>query len=396
MGLMSVAEALARVVDGVVPVEAEHIPVEEAGGRVLAQDLLALRTQPPFDASAMDGYAVRAEDVLHTPVRLEIAGGAAAGRAASRPVGPMQAVRIFTGAPVPAGADAIVIQENVSGTEAGFIDVTQGAQRGAHIRTRGYDFREGECLLLAGERLTARHTMLAAAMNHARLPVRRKPVVSVIATGDELVPPGSEPGPAQIVSSIPAGLAAAITGWGGTPHVIGIARDDLASLSAAIAAGSHADVLVTTGGASVGDHDLVRQALLAAGMELGLWKIAMRPGKPLMYGRLGRQRVLGLPGNPVSAMVCARIFLKPLIQALLGLAHAYDRINLPLAEPLDANGEREHYMRGLANGGAVRALPDQDSSLMRLLAQANCLIIRPAGAPAVSPGCPVPVLPLEF
>lgn len=396
MALMSVADALARVVDGVIPVEAEHIPVEEAGGRILAQDLFALRTQPPFDASAMDGYAVRSEDAAQTPVRLEIAGGVAAGRAALHPVGPMQAVRIFTGAPVPAGADAIVIQENTRSPEPGFIDILQPAQQGAHIRTRGYDFREGECLLSAGEQLSARHTMLAAAMNHARVPVRRKPIVSMIATGDELVPPGSEPGPAQIVSSIPAGLAAAIAAWGGTPHLIGIARDNLESLRGGIAKAAHADVLVTTGGASVGDHDLVREALLAVGLQLDLWKIAMRPGKPLMYGRLARQRVLGFPGNPVSAMVCARIFLKPLIQALLGLPCADDRIHLALAEPLDANGEREHYMRGVASSGEVRALPDQDSSLMRLLAQANCLIIRAARAPAAAAGSMVPVLPLEF
>lgn len=395
MSLMPVAEALRRVLEGVSPLSAEHVPLREAAGRVLAADLAANLTQPPFNASAMDGYAVRAQDVAHPPVTLAVLGEAAAGNAFAGRVEPGMAVRIFTGAPVPEGADAIVIQENTE-REGASVTILKGAEAGTFVRRKGYDFSQAEVLLRAGVRLGARQLMLAAAMNHAALPVRRKPVVAILATGNELAPPGGEPRPDQIISSVPAGLHAAITVWGGEPLHLGIALDTVDSLADAIARARDADILLTIGGASTGDHDLVRQALLSAGMALDIWKIAMRPGKPLMFGHLGDQRVLGLPGNPVSAVICARVFLKPLLDTLLGRDEPDSAAALPLATPVQVNGEREHYMRGFIADGRVSALPDQDSSLMRLFAEANCLILRPAHASPAAAGEPVPVLPLDF
>jgi len=399
MALLSVAEALARVTQGLVPLGTERVAIGQATGRVLAEDLAARLTQPPFDASAMDGYAVRAEDIAALPATLRLVGQSAAGAGFRGSVGRGEAVRIFTGAPVPHGADTIVIQENAD--EASGVVTVKDAASGRHIRPRGQDFKEGEVLLAAGTRLGPRELMLAAAMNQPELPVRRKPKVAILATGDEVVPPGSELAPDQIVSSVPYGLAALIESHGGEAMSLGIAKDEPESLVTLARAGSAADILLTIGGASVGERDLVASALRSEGLELDFWRIAMRPGKPMLYGRLGIQRVLGVPGNPVSALICAHVFLKPMLSRMLGLAEeARPAPEAVLGEALEANGEREHYMRARSEWGEdgariVRPLPSQDSSLVAALARADCLIVRAPYAPALPRGARVRIMPLD-
>ena len=315
---------------------------------MLARNLSALRTQPPFANSAMDGYALRAADTAKTPATLTVIGESAAGRAFVGAVGSGQAVRIFTGAPMPDGADAIVVQEDVR-REGERIHLVSAVCAGDNLRAAGMDFHRGETLIAAGRRLTPRDVALAAAANHVDVPVRRRARVAILATGDELVPPGATPGPAQIVASNNFAVAGVVLSCGGIPIDIGIATDTLQALEEAIgrARDAEADVLVTLGGASVGDYDLVQKALVAAGMQLGFWRIAMRPGKPLMQGRLGSMRVLGLPGNPTSSMVCATLFLRPLLRALNGEpdpgADPSERGRL--AVDLPANGPRQDYMR---------------------------------------------------
>ena len=399
MALLSVAEALARVTHGLVPLETERVAIGQATGRVLAEDLAARLTQPPFDASAMDGYAVRAADVASLPATLRLIGASLAGAGFAGKVGRGEAVRIFTGAPVPRGADTIVIQENAD--ERSGVVTVKDATPGRHIRPRGQDFKEGEVLLAAGTRLGPRELMLAAAMNQAELPVRRKPKVAILATGDEVVPPGSELAPDQIVSSVPLGLAALIGAHGGETMSLGIAKDEPESLVTLARAGRAADILLTIGGASVGERDLVATALKSEGLELDFCRIAMRPGKPMLYGRLGSQRVLGVPGNPVSALICAHVFLKPMLSRMLGLAEeARPEPEAVLGEALEANGEREHYMRARSEWRedgtrVVRPLPSQDSSLVAALARADCLIVRAPEAPALGPGARVRIMPLD-
>lgn len=399
MALLSVAEALARVTHGIVPLDAESVALDRASGRVLAEDLAARLTQPPFDASAMDGYAVRAADVGSLPATLTLIGASLAGAGFAGRVGRGEAVRIFTGAPVPRGADTIVIQENADEI-AGVVTVKE-AEACRHIRPRGQDFREGEVLLAAGTRLGPRELMLAASMNQAEVPVRRKPKVAILATGDEVVPPGSELKQDQIVSSVPYGLAALIERHGGEAMSLGIAQDDPESLVTLARAGSAADILLTIGGASVGERDLVASALRREGLELDFWKIAMRPGKPLLYGRLGSQRVLGLPGNPVSAFVASLIFLVPMLHRMLGLVQkTRGEPEALLGEALQANGEREHYMGAVSEwredgSRVVRPLPSQDSSLVAGLSRSDCLIVRTPHAPALPQGARVRILPLD-
>lgn len=372
-----------------------------AHGQVLATPLLSRLTQPPFAASAMDGFAVRTADVKALPVTLRIVGEAGAGHGFHGMIGAGEAVRIFTGAPIPSGADAIVIQENAT-CGANEVIIREGFPDPEHIRPKGGDFSAGDELLPAGRRLTPRDITLAAATGHAELLVRRPPVVAILATGDELVPPGVPPGPDQIVCSNTYGLAGIVSAAGGTPRLLGIARDTADSLHERIEAARNADILVTVGGASVGDHDLVGPVLASRGMTLDFWKIAMRPGKPLMYGRLSSQHVLGLPGNPVSSMVCARLFLVPLIRKLMGLnANSGDHREAIVATPLAANGPRAHYMRAntqISLGGEITVTPvdNQDSSLMRPLAAADCLLIRPIGAPREEAGARVPILMMDF
>jgi molybdopterin molybdotransferase len=399
--MLSVEDALSRVVAGLEPVEAETIPLEDGHGRVLAEGVAARITQPPFDASAMDGYAVRAGDLKEIPCDLTVIGDAAAGHPFEGEVSTGRAVRIFTGGAVPGGADTIVIQEDTA-RDGDTVTVKEGVERGTFVRPRGFDFAEGDVLLEAGRKLLARDLSLAAAMNVTQFSVRRKPVVAILATGDELVMPGEELKPGQIISSNSYGLAAMIESAGGQPDIIGIARDTRESLAEHIARASDADILLTIGGASVGEHDLVQGVLEAAGMTLDFWKIAMRPGKPLMFGQLGEQRVLGLPGNPVSAMVCSRIFLVPMLEKMLGIDGPSSAPKTAmLGAGLEKNGPRQHYMRAtLETGpdGAIVVTPvrSQDSSLLSPLSQADCLIVRTPDAPAAGAGDAVPILPLDF
>jgi molybdopterin molybdotransferase len=403
-GLISVAEALSRVLASArEPLGEETVALRDAAGRTLAREVRALRTQPPFANSAMDGYALRSGDAAQTPARLAVIGDAAAGHAFQGRVGPGEAVRIFTGAPMPEGADAVAIQEQARRGGAS-VTLTESAATGDNVRPLGFDFVDGEALLSAGRRLTPRDVALAAAGNHPTLTVRRRPRVAILATGDELVAPGAALGPAEIAASNTFAVAGIAAAAGGEPIDLGIARDDPSALKSAIAQAraAQADVIVTLGGASVGDHDLVRQALLEAGMELGFWRIAMRPGKPLIHGRLGAAAVFGLPGNPTSSTVCALLFLRPLLRALVGDPEAGADPSEParLAVPLAANGVRQDYLRAVLTregDGAYLAAPAgaQDSSLVKVLARADALIVRAPQAPAAAAGEPCRIIRLE-
>jgi len=401
MALLPVEEALARVLDGTSPTAAQSVPLLGAHKRVLARDITAKLTKPPFNASAMDGYAVRAHDLATVPTPLRVAGESQAGCGFAGAVEQGEAVRIFTGAPLPGGTDTVVIQENTE--RAGDTVVVREAPRpGANVRTMGRDFREGQMVLTAGRPLNARAITLAAAAGHAQLSVRVKPRVAILATGDELVEPGAMPGPDQIVASNTYGLAALIEGAGGSPQLLGIARDTREALGAKLEAASGAEVVATIGGASVGDRDLVRAALEARGMALDFWKVAIRPGKPMLFGRMGATRVLGLPGNPVSCLVAARVFLVPLIHRLLGRTDSpLQETTAVLAHDLEPNGPRKHYMRARCEPGAtapprVSVLPSQDSAHLTGLLAADVLIVRAPNAPALPAGSEVCVLPLDF
>lgn len=402
MALMSAADALAAVLAGADALPEEQVALEQAYHRVLARDLAALRTQPPDDMSAMDGYAVRAADLATIPARLEVTGEAAAGRPWDKPLEAGEAVRIFTGGVVPPGADTVVIQENTS-RDGDLVIVNQAAAPGRNIRRRGIDFNEGDVLLSAGRRLTDRNLSLAASMNYPRLPVHRRPRVAILATGDELLPPGSTPGPGQIILSNGYALRALAESEGAETIDLGIAADTLEATTAAIRAARDGavDILVTTGGASVGDHDLMNVALKAEGVELDFWKIALRPGKPMMHGRLGGMRVIGLPGNPVSSYVCAFLFMVPLLRALAGRHDVHHKIEqVLLGSDLAANDQRQDYIRACletGDDGAMVAVPvgQQDSSLQANLSAAQGLLVRPPHAPAAAKGtlCPMIRLP---
>lgn len=400
MALMPVADALSAVLEGASGLPEEQVALEDAVGRVLARDLAALRTQPPDDMSAMDGYAVRAADAT-LGARLKVIGEVAAGRPFAHTIAAGEAVRIFTGGVVPRGADAIVIQEDTA-RDGDLVTVNEAATAGRHIRRAGIDFRTGEVLLKAKRRLLDRDLALAASMNHPTLPVHRRPKVALLATGDELVPPGTTPGPGQIVYSNGFALRALARHLGAEVIDLGVSRDTVAETAAAIRRGFAAgvDILVTTGGASVGDHDVVQDALKSEGVAIGFWKIAMRPGKPMMHGRRGPLRVLGLPGNPVSSYVCAILFLAPLIRAMTGRADiAWPLHDAVLGRDVAGNDQREDYLRAaLAErpDGLPLATPvsHQDSSLLANLTRADALIIRPPHAPAASAGAPCKVLRL--
>src|SRR6266436_2552086 len=386
---MPVADALATILAGAEPLAEEMVALDVAFHRVLARDIAALRTQPPQAMSAMDGYAVRAADAAKIQARLKVIGEVAAGRPFGQPIGPGEAVRIFTGGVVPDGADAVVIQEDTV-ADGGSITLTEAAMTGRHIRRAGVDFRQGDVLLSAGGRLSDRDLSLAASMNYPELPVRRRPKVALLATGDELVMPGSTPGPGQIVYSNGYALRALARAEGADTVDLGVAADTIEATTAGIrrARESGADILVTTGGASVGDHDLVKQSLEAEGVTMAFWRIAMRPGKPMMHGRLGAMRVIGLPGNPVSSYVCGFLFLVPLIRALSGCAvihHAKE--TALLGRDIAANDLREDYLRArleVRADGVLVATPvdHQDSSLLGNLAAARALVIRAPYAPA--------------
>ncbi len=400
---LSVDEALSRILGDVMPVtNTERRDLAAAAGDVLAAPLAAKLTQPPFNSSAMDGYAVRGADVANPPVTLQVVGEAAAGHPFNGEVNAGTAVRIFTGAPVPAGADAIVIQENTSARDSN-VEVREGTPDEAHIRKRGCDFAEGDLLVQDNRRLTPRDITLAAAMGHAELEVRRPPNVAIIATGDELVRPGVTPQPGQIVSSNPYGLAALLKSAGAAPDLRGIAIDELDELKRMIDECAEADIIVTIGGASVGDHDLVIPALKSCGYDIDFWKIAMRPGKPLLFGKRGTQRVIGLPGNPVSSLICTRVFIVPLILKMLNTTDQSDwnLTSAQLTQPLGPNGPRQHYMRALTQRletGTTTVTPaaSQDSSLLKPLAGADVLIVRPPNDPALPEGAVVTVIPIDF
>lgn len=377
--MISVEEATARILSLARFTGLEELPLASAGGRVLASDAAALRDQPPFDSSAMDGYAVPSAGLGPGSV-FEIVGEAAAGRRFEGRVGPGQAVRIFTGAPVPEGADAVVIQEDAE-RDGDRITIRPSLGAGSNIRPRGSDFARG-ARVAAPRRLGAKDLSLLAAMNVPRVLVARRPEVALVSTGDELVMPGDVPGPDQIVASNVFGLKAMVEAEGGKARILPIARDTEGSLKAVFALAEGADIIVTIGGASVGDHDLVAGVARGLGVEMAFHKVALRPGKPLMSGRLGASALIGLPGNPVSALVCGILFLVPLLRAMQGLTDPLPQLHSAiLGADLDANGPRAHYMRARVDRDVIRPFDRQDSSLLTILAEANALLVRPVADP---------------
>lgn len=394
--MIPVEEALDRVLALARPLPAEPVALRHAAGRVLAADAVARRDQPPFPASAMDGYAIAEAD--HRPGRqLRVLGEAGAGHAFAGRLASGTAVRIFTGAPVPEGADRVVLQEDV--TRAGeTVTLGERLDGNANIRAAGQDFRAGD-RLAAPRLLGARDLALIAAMNLPEVSVARRPAVALIATGDELVMPGEEPGPDQIIASNSFGLAALAEAAGAEVRLLPIARDNEASLSHILSLAEGADLIVTIGGASVGDHDIVGRVAEGLGLERAFYKVAMRPGKPLMAGRLGTAALLGLPGNPVSAIVCGHLFMLPLIRALQGLPDPRPQpLRAELGCALPENGNRAHYMRARLGPGPglprIAPFDRQDSALLSILSQADALLVRPAGDPARKAGEVVDCLPL--
>lgn len=401
MALMPIAQALALVLKDAHPLGTEDVALADAFDRVLANDLPALRTQPPANVSAMDGYAVRAADAATVPVTLKVIGEVAAGHPYAGAVGAGQTVRIFTGGVIPNDSDAVVIQEDTQ-RDGDTVTIREPVRLGRHIRRAGIDFKEGDVLLARGRRLGDRDLMVAASMNYPRVPVHRRPSLVLFGTGDELVPPGTPARPGEIVYSNGYGIAALASRAGASVTHAGIVADRMDDIVAAIrnARDGGANILVTTGGASVGDYDLVHRALAAEGMSLSFWKLALRPGKPMLHGRLGEMHVLGLPGNPVSAYVCSYLFLVPLIRKLSGF-DPVEHVAEPaiLGRDLPANDERAEYMRATlarnSDGVAVATpLPVQDSSLMATLSRADCLVIRPPHAPAATAGSPCTIVRL--
>ncbi len=394
MKLLPVVDARARMLAEVPAPAAEAVRLADAIGRVLAEDVAAVRDQPPFNASAMDGYAVRSAD---SPGTLSVVGESAAGGGYASELLTGQAVRIFTGAAIPAGADAIVIQEDA--TREGDVVTVPAAEPGRHVRAAGGDFRAGQVLLPRGARIDPWRLSLAAAAGRAELSVARRPRVALFSTGEEIVEAPASPGPFQIYDSGSPALAAMIAGWGGEVRRARPVRDDLDATIEALRQ-AQGDLVVTVGGASVGDHDLVRKAGAALGLELKVASVNVRPGKPTFFGRLGDGRLmLGLPGNPASAFVCAEMFLRPLLFAWQGAPADPPTLPARLAQDLPANGSREHWMRAKLSfqGGAVSVRPfrDQDSSLVSVFAAADALLRRLPDAPAVSAGEVVEVLPLS-
>jgi molybdopterin molybdotransferase len=398
--MLSVDEARARILSAFEILAAEDVSLDRALHRVLAEDVASRRTQPPTAVSAMDGYAVQAADVARAPATLKVVGEAPAGGAYAATVKSGEAVRIFTGGPVPAGADTVVIQEDTE-RDGSTLTVKETAKPGANVRGKGIDFREGDVLLKRGRRLSARDLGLAAAMNHPWLAVARKPRVAVLATGDEIVRAGDPIGANQIVSSNGPALKAMVAALGGEAIDLGIARDEEDSLRALARGAKGADLLLTTGGVSVGDRDLVRTVLGAEGLAVDFWKIAMKPGKPLMFGRLGDTPMVGLPGNPVSALVCFVLYVKPALGKLVGLAEEpLSPERARLAADLGPNNFREDFIRAKLSrndAGEPVATPFrvQDSSMMATFAQADCLIRRAPNAAAAKAGEWSPIVRLD-
>jgi molybdopterin molybdotransferase len=397
--MLAVAEAQARIWAAFSPAPDEWVGLDRGLGRVLAASLAARRDQPPLAVSAMDGYAVRAADTTDPQCRLEVVGEIQAGSVWPGELLPGQALRIFTGAPLPRGADAILIQEDAE-ADGGGVRCREPVEPGRFVRPQGLDFGAGWIGLPAGRLLDPRALGLAAAMGHAWLPVRRRPRVGLLATGDELRFPGETPGLSQIIASNSVALAAMIRAWGGEPVDLGICPDRSDALAEALADAAGLDLLVTAGGASVGTYDLVRSALEEAGLALDFWQIAMRPGKPLAFGRLGGMPVLGLPGNPVSAAVCAIVFLRGALRRRLGLGPELPVERARLATAVPANDRREDYLRASLEPGddgvpSVRPARRQDSSMLATLAQADALVVRPPLAEPLPQGAIVPMIRLE-
>jgi molybdopterin molybdotransferase len=402
MALMPVAEALQRVLTDARPLSAESVPLDDALGRVLTEDVVALRTQPPAAVSAMDGYAVRASDVAQAPTTLKVIGEVAAGHPFAGQVGPGQAARIFTGGVRPTGSDTVIIQELASQTGDAVI-IQKTTAKGRNVRAQGIDFVQNQVRLHKGHRLSDRDLMLAAAMNHPSVRVHRRPKVAVLGTGDELVAPGGAPKFGEIVYSNGFALTAIVRNEGADVCDLGIARDRIEDIVASIRRAREwgADILVTTGGASVGDHDLVQRALAAEGLTLSFWRVALRPGRPMMHGRLNEMQVLGVPGNPVSSYVCAFLFVVPLIRRLAGRRDIERTPEVALlGSDLPANDERADYLRATLTAGTAGPIatpvPSQDSSLMAPLAAADCLLIREPHAPAAKAGSECVILKLAL
>jgi len=401
--MIAVEEARSRILSAFETLPGEVVALDQALGRVLAEDVYARLTQPPKAVSAMDGYAVRASEVASVPVRLRVVGRAPAGGSYDAPLGAGEAVRIFTGGPLPEGADAIVIQEDTatgSDDEGTWVEIRESVAPGRYVRPAGLDFTEGERGLTAGRRLGVRDIGLAAAMDHSWLTVRRRPRVAILATGDEVVMPGDPRSANQIVSSNSLALQAFVRSCGGEAINLGIAQDNRESLARLAAGAQGADLLVTTGGASVGEHDLIRSVLGEEGLELDFWKIAMRPGKPLLFGKLRGTPLLGLPGNPVSSLVCALVFLRPILSRLLGCESDEETVTARLGEALEANDRRQDYLRARLSRNedgtlTATAFPRQDSSMQATMAKAEALIIRPPFAPPAKAGEAVQVIPLK-
>ena len=398
--MLTVREAHVRVIAAFSPLPAEMVSVAEAAGRVLAVAPQARLTQPPADLSAMDGYAVRAADAPAVPTTLKLVGRSPAGGSYDKALQPGETVRIFTGAPLPSGADAIVIQEDTK-IDGDKITILEAPRIGRHIRKAGLDFSAGDKPFAPGRMLSTRDVALAAAMNLPWLSVHRKPRIAILSTGDELVMPGEPVGRNQIVSSSGIAVAALVRAWGGEPTLFDIARDDAKLIQGRIEAGAQHDLLITLGGASVGDHDLVQDALKAQGFTMDFWRIAMRPGKPLMFAAKDRARVLGLPGNPVSTMVCALLFVKPALERMLAQPG-----NLAATQPaklaidVKQNDTREDYVRSRlvrAADGSLTVEPHavQDSSMLSVLAWSDALMVRPAHDPARKAGDTVQVIDLS-
>ena len=386
--MIPVAEASARLLALVAPLPAEDVPLRRAGGRVLARDVAALRDQPPFDASAMDGYAVAGGGPSW-----RVVGEAAAGRGHRAALAPGEAVRIFTGAPIPAGADRVLIQEDAA-REGCALRATEAPAPGAHVRPRGGDFARGDALA-APRRLAPAEVALCAAMGHGTVPVRRRAEVAIVMTGDELAPAGVPPGPDGIPASNGYGIAARLEAEGARVRLLPIAADRPEALAAALGHAAGADLILTVGGASVGDHDLVARVAGAEGLAPAFHKVAMRPGKPLLAGRLHGAAFVGLPGNPVSSLVCTEVFAVPMLRAMAGLPPGPETVPSRLAAPVGANGPRAHYMRATRGPGGVAPVASQDSSRLRLLAGADALIVRPPHDPARAAGATVETIPLR-
>jgi len=395
--MIPVEDAVQRIVAAFTPVGAETVAIGAAAGRVLAQDAVARMNQPPDPVSSMDGYAVRAADAA-AGATLNVVGTSPAGHPYGGVLGAGEAVRIFTGGVVPQGADSIVIQEDTDAGE-GRVTVNAAALPSKHIRVAGLDFKTGDALVTAGRRLTARDVSLIAAGDIPSVQVRRRPRVAIAATGDELSPPGAPKKPGGIVASSGYALTAMVARWGGETIDLGIIPDTAEAVGAIADRAGDADLIVTLGGASVGDHDLVQKALGPRGFELDFWKIAMRPGKPLIFGRLAKTPLLGLPGNPVSTLVCATLFLKPAIAAMLGTPAERETMTARLTRDFKENDGRQDYVRAMLTTRSgerfVEPFEVQDSSMLSVLARADALIVRPPRAPAAKAGDAVPILMLE-